>query len=462
MSRLSQILPILYFTTDVLLLILAFFGSGFFFKRNYFEGSQWIALPLAIVLWAVIGYLRRLYQSNLHNGFSLRMISYSKTYLIFAAGLMTISYIIFDFPADFFKSLLSFALFFLAANILVNSILIKSISLWRSRGANIKHTLVIGAGELALRVAQYFEANPDFGFRLKGHLKSAKEECKVGSEKVLGTLRHLKPYLMNNSVDEIIIALPYGSTANRIKFIVGQADLYGIRVSFIPDYDSLFGKHCKIIHDRGLEAVNVRQLPLDEFYPIVEKVVFDFLFASAVLFFLFPVFAAIAILIKLDSPGPVFYCPVRVGRGGRNFKVYKFRTMYENDPVIGGTRSTQVNDPRITRVGKVLRKYNLDELPQFLNVFLGDMSVVGPRPHRNYLNKQMRERYDKYMIRHYFKPGITGWAQVNGWRGPAETETQIIERTIHDLWYFENWSFLLDLKIIWLTIFSRKAYQNAF
>ena len=170
----------------------------------------------------------------------------------------------------------------------------------------------------------------------------------------------------------------------------------------------------------------------------------------------------ISILIKLDSPGPVFYCPMRVGRGGKNFKVYKFRTMLENDPVQGGTRSTQADDPRITRVGKILRKYNIDELPQFWNVFAGDMSVVGPRPHRSFLSEQMKEHYDKYMVRHYFKPGITGSAQVNGWRGPTETEMQIIMRTAHDLWYIENWSFMLDMKIIWQTIFSRKAYQNAF
>lgn len=136
--------------------------------------------------------------------------------------------------------------------------------------------------------------------------------------------------------------------------------------------------------------------------------------------------------------------------------------MYDNDPAIGGNRSTRLADPRITKIGKILRKYNLDELPQFWNVLLGEMSVVGPRPHRNFLDQQMKEHVDKYMLRHYFKPGITGWAQINGWRGPTETELQISQRTAHDLWYIENWSFTLDLKIVWKTLFSRKAYQNAF
>jgi putative colanic acid biosynthesis UDP-glucose lipid carrier transferase len=136
--------------------------------------------------------------------------------------------------------------------------------------------------------------------------------------------------------------------------------------------------------------------------------------------------------------------------------------MSQNDAEVGGTLSTVKDDPRITRIGKILRKYNLDELPQFFNVFLGDMSIVGPRPHRHFLNQQMKEHIEKYMIRHYFRPGITGWAQVNGWRGPTETEEQISQRTAHDLWYIENWSFLLDLKIVWMTLFSRKSRLNAF
>lgn len=136
--------------------------------------------------------------------------------------------------------------------------------------------------------------------------------------------------------------------------------------------------------------------------------------------------------------------------------------MRVNDAAAGGMLSTQQNDPRITRLGRILRKYSLDELPQFLNVLLGDMSVVGPRPHRSFLNQQFQESVDKYMVRHYFKPGITGWAQVNGWRGPTDTKEQKDQRTRHDLWYVENWSLWLDIRIIYLTIFSRKAHTSAF
>src|SRR5690606_15354938 len=132
------------------------------------------------------------------------------------------------------------------------------------------------------------------------------------------------------------------------------------------------------------------------------------------------------------------------------------------DPVNGGQNSTQKDDPRITKLGKILRKYSLDELPQFINVFLGDMSVVGPRPHRSYLNEQFQKSEKKYMIRHYYKPGITGWAQVNGWRGPTDTPERKHQRTVHDLWYLENWSFKLDIKIIFMTIFGGKTHKSAF
>jgi putative colanic acid biosynthesis UDP-glucose lipid carrier transferase len=211
-----------------------------------------------------------------------------------------------------------------------------------------------------------------------------------------------------------------------------------------------------------IDAVNVRQLPLDETYAFFLKNSFDKIFSAFALLALSPLFLVLAVLIKLDSPGTVFYCPVRIGKGGRPFKVFKFRSMRENDAHAGGILSTQKDDPRITKVGRILRKYSLDELPQFFNVLLGDMSVVGPRPHRSYLNQQLQESVDKYMIRHYFKPGITGWAQVNGWRGPTETDEQRKQRTLHDLWYMENWSLWLDVRIVYKTVFNGQTHKSAF
>ncbi|WP_276499742.1 exopolysaccharide biosynthesis polyprenyl glycosylphosphotransferase [Pontibacter litorisediminis] len=321
---------------------------------------------------------------------------------------------------------------------------------------NRKSTLIAGIGNLAASAEKEL-----YGYRVKGYIKCKNEECRVSQDKIVGDLDRIHDYLKNNPVDEIVIALPV-KPSKKVRNILSAADYYGVRVKYVPDYQSLFGEHYKTRRYGHLEAVNVRQLPLDKTHAALVKSTFDLLFSIGALLMLFPVFLCLAILIKIDSPGPVFYCPVRIGKGGKPFRVFKFRSMKENDEVSGGLLSTHKGDPRITKLGRIMRKYSLDELPQFLNVLLGEMSVVGPRPHRSYLNKQLQETEDKYMTRHYYKPGITGWAQVNGWRGPTETKEQKSQRTLHDLWYMENWSLSLDLKIVYMTLFSRKVHKNAF
>jgi len=170
---------------------------------------------------------------------------------------------------------------------------------------------------------------------------------------------------------------------------------------------------------------------------------FDVLFSISAILLLMPAFAAIAVAIKLESKGPVFYRPVRIGKRGAEISVFKFRSMRVSTNVEDQKRSTKVGDERITRVGQFIRRYSLDELPQFFNVLLGEMSVVGPRPHRIDLNKRFQQTVQGYLVRQYIKPGITGWAQVNGWRGPTETKYQYYARTLHDLWYIEHWNFAL-------------------
>lgn len=324
-----------------------------------------------------------------------------------------------------------------------------------------KSILVAGTGNTAKKVAAQL-ALQGSDFQIMGFINCSKsEECMVGDDRVLGDLENINQYLFDNTIDEIVIALPplYNK---EIQSVLSIADYHGVRAKYILDYHEIFGSNYKITRYGHIDALDVRKLPVDGVLATSVKACFDKVFAFFVLLFLLPVFLIIAILIKLDSPGPVFYYPVRIGRGGKSFKVFKFRSMRENDNTSGGTLSTQMNDPRITKLGRILRKYSLDELPQFINVILGDMSVVGPRPHRRFLNRQLQDTVYKYMVRHYVKPGITGWAQVNGWRGPTETEEQRKQRTLHDLWYLENWSFWLDLKIIYLTIFSGKANDTAF
>ncbi len=324
-----------------------------------------------------------------------------------------------------------------------------------------KSTLVAGIGSMAVNVEKHLQAHSKTPRHIKGFIKCKKEESVVTNDRIIGDLESIHSYLSENPVDEIVIALPV-KPSKKVKSIIEVADYHGIRVKYVPDYQGLLGTNYKITRYGHIDAINVRQVPLDDPLAFWVKNSFDKVFAFLALVALSPLFLVIALLIKLDSPGPLFYCPIRTGKAGKQFRIYKFRSMRCNDDESKGTLSTKQNDERITKVGKVLRKYSLDELPQFLNVLLGDMSVVGPRPHRNFLNKQFQISEKRYMVRHYFKPGITGWAQINGWRGPTETQEQKSQRTLHDLWYIENWTLWLDMKIIYLTIFGRKTHQGAF
>jgi Undecaprenyl-phosphate glucose phosphotransferase len=330
------------------------------------------------------------------------------------------------------------------------------------RNKNIKVALIAGTGSMAKKVQMQLMAHKINGYEIKGFISCTNhEECVVEQSMVIGNLQNLSEFLKENAVHEIVIALS-GKPIQKIQNILTAADYYGIRVKYIPDYDDLFGTDYQITRFGRIDALSIHRSPLDSVYGAFIKNCFDKIFASVVLVLLSPLLLLIVLLIKMESRGHFLYCPVRIGKGGRPFKLYKFRSMIENDESSSGKLSTVKNDPRVTRLGRILRKYSLDELPQFVNVLQGHMSVVGPRPHRRYLNQQLQGCVTRYMIRHYVKPGITGWAQVNGWRGPTDTEEQKRQRTLHDLWYIKHWSFRLDIKIIFLTVFGNKVGRGAF
>lgn len=318
--------------------------------------------------------------------------------------------------------------------------------------------LVLGYGDKGKEVVDFTQNNRHLGYGVVGFLND--EQVNDQGVNWLGKIQDLPEILDSRSIDEIVITLPAKNEVE-IKKAIEVADYRGIRVNVIPDLPDYGTKVKSYVFDK-MPVYQLRMIPLDNFNNFFLKKVFDMVFAFCVLLFLSPVYLIIGFLIFIETGWPIFYTPLRKGEAGANFKCYKFRTMKENDDPKAGTKSTVENDPRITRIGKYLRKYDLDELPQFLNVLKGDMSVVGPRPHRVNLQQDFRKIVNEYMIRNYVKPGITGWAQVNGWRGPTVTSEQKKERVKHDLWYIENWSFLLDIKIIFLTVFSKKTRKNAF
>jgi putative colanic acid biosynthesis UDP-glucose lipid carrier transferase len=328
----------------------------------------------------------------------------------------------------------------------------------REDGPSYKKVLVIGAGRVGAAIQMFYRLNSSQG-KLIGFLDDNKQKSERFN--VLGPISDFQKIFNNESFNEVIITIDL-SQEKTIKELVNLAEYNGVRPAIVANYYSLFNRNFELKNLAGIPIVNIREVPLDFYIPRFWKRIFDLAFSGFALLITSPIFLFIAIAIKLDSKGPVFYRPVRIGKNGAQVLIYKFRSMRHSTSASDKTRSTSANDDRITRVGKFIRKYSLDELPQFINVFNGDMSVVGPRPHRLDLDKRFQQIAPGYMVRQYIKPGITGWAQVNGWRGPTETKYQYIARTLHDLWYIEHWNFALDIYIIFLTLFGKNTRKNAF
>ena len=321
--------------------------------------------------------------------------------------------------------------------------------------------LLIGVNERVGHVSNFTDKIQEAGYEVLGYLDdNHTAPIKDGIES-FGKVNELANILDERPIDEIFI-MGSSLSSEEIEKIIMVADYQGVRINLIPEAPLFGGSTFKPFNLNGVPVFQHRQTPLDLLNNFLLKRAFDILFSLTVIIILFPVFLLIGILIYMDGKGGIIYAPLRKGESGRPFRCYKFRTMKVNDNPINGTRSTVKNDPRLTKVGKYLRKFDLDELPQFFNVLKGDMSVVGPRPHRVNLQHDFRAIVNDYMVRHYVKPGVSGWAQVNGWRGPTTSDKQKKERIKHDLWYIENWNFWLDLKIIFLTVFGKKVRINAF
>jgi putative colanic acid biosynthesis UDP-glucose lipid carrier transferase len=318
--------------------------------------------------------------------------------------------------------------------------------------------LIVGANKIGLALEKYYKFSPTSG-QVIGFLDNTPSLNK--DRNILGAFDDFQKVFDERPFNEVIITLPL-QKEDEIRKLVNLAEYNGVRPSVVANYYSLFQRNFEFKNLAGIPTVNIREFPMDSYISRFWKRVFDVIFSFIALLITFPILLLVAIAIKLDSKGPVFYRPVRLGKRGTEIRIYKFRSMKHNQTAADRTKSTALNDDRITRVGKIIRKYSLDELPQFINVLIGDMSVVGPRPHRLDLNKRFQQTTQNYLVRHYVKPGITGWAQVNGWRGPTETKYQYIGRTLHDLWYIEHWNFALDLYIIFLTIFGKGTRNNAF
>ena len=325
---------------------------------------------------------------------------------------------------------------------------------YRRASGNLDNVLVVGAGDLGRQVLDRLEANRDFGIRVAGLLDDdpGKQQRQLYGHPVLGTTQDLERVVHEERIDQVILALPL-SAHHRTAQLVRRASQLLVEVKVVPDLLQFYALKAGIEDLDGLPVINLTQMPLQGWNQIVKRA-FDLGCAALLLAATAWLFPIIAWLIKREDGGPVLFSQVRTGLDGRSFRLYKFRSMRTDAEAAGGAHWTRNRDPRVTRVGAFLRRTNLDELPQLINVLKGDMSLVGPRPEQPEFVEKFRARYPEYHMRHRVRSGLTGWAQVNGLRG----DTSIRQRLLHDLYYVENWSMTLDLKILWRTL--RLALQG--
>ncbi|HRH68202.1 MAG TPA: exopolysaccharide biosynthesis polyprenyl glycosylphosphotransferase [Flavobacteriales bacterium] len=315
----------------------------------------------------------------------------------------------------------------------------------------VKDLIIVGDGPAAEEIFQYCEDQTVRGYRFCGIFNDGPIDGSLGKRRV-GDVEAAKVFAIQNRIDILYCALP-GTRRADITDLMEFCERNTIRFRVIPSAESFIPvvKTSELEFHGAVPVSKLRREPLDSRLARGLKRTFDFAFSLGVILFIFTwLFPVLALLVKLSSKGPVFFKQTRLGRDNKQFVCWKFRSMRMN--VEADSKQATKNDPRVTAVGRFLRKSNLDEMPQFINVLFGQMSIVGPRPHPLRLNDQYRDIIDKYMVRHFVRPGITGWAQVSGFRGETRTPEMMERRVELDVWYLENWSFWLDLRIVVKTV----------
>lgn len=351
---------------------------------------------------------------------------------------------------------------FYGINIVAESLMRKSVRYglrsMRKKGYNVKHILLVGYSRAGEEYINKIKANPEWGYEVCGILD---DHVPVGAVykgvRVTGEIDSLPAILKENQLDEIGITLSLADY-ERLESIVNTCEKTGVHTKFIPDYNSVIPSRPYLEDLDGLAVVNIRRVPLANMANMLMKRIVDIIGALFAIVLSSPFMLAAAIGVKLTSRGPLIFKQERVGLHNKSFQMYKFRSMEVQADADEKKGWTTKNDPRVTKVGRILRSTSIDELPQLFNVLKGDMSLIGPRPERPLFVEKFKEEIPRYMIKHQVRPGITGWAQVNGYRG----DTSIKKRIEYDLYYIENWSMAFDFKILFLTFFKGFINKNAY
>ncbi|HOF00319.1 MAG TPA: undecaprenyl-phosphate glucose phosphotransferase [Spirochaetota bacterium] len=448
---------------DLLVLLASFYISNFIVTRNIFTFSFKETIIILILVFVFFIALERSEFSHtyrfkpfrviLKNIFRLLIYMISSFYLL-------ILFDIFKFENKFVLCYITLVLSF----VFIERMFIKlALTILRKKGFNFRNYLIVGAGQVGLNFYRKVVSSNELGIRIVGFLDDNEEFLNADDPEytdaikglLLGKTDKIETILKTMALDNVVLALPMYAE-QKIVNITNLCEKYGVKAELIPDYFKIITANPSIRQIKGYPLIGIRNIPLENMYNRFVKRLCDIILSGAALIVLSPLFLIITIGIKLTSKGPVFFKQKRTGFKQKDFEIIKFRTMLINDEA--DTKQATKDDPRKTKFGDFLRKYNLDELPQIINILKGEMSIVGPRPHMLAHTEEFYQKYDKYLVRHWVKPGLTGWAQVNGWRGDSD----IGIRVRYDIEYIENWSLFFDLKIVFLTAFGKQVKKYAY
>ena len=419
------------------------------FARLMHRNYMFILLAVLNFLWYFVSNVINFYEDFHTRIFSFQTVSIFK--IIIVQVFTTVLFIFFTKEALFTRNFLIFYTILLMIFVSARVIIVRGIVIRiKSREKNLWNLLIIGAGEVGRGFYEMMEQHKEFGYSLTGFLDDS------GGDKVIGKISEVEKVIIENKIDEVVIALPFYAS-DLLDEIINICNIQAVRVNIIPDYFRFVSKKFQVNMLGDYPIIRVRSEPLAETHWKIIKRLFDIAFSLIVIIFILSwLFPVIYILDKIYSKGPVLFIQDRIGTDNNVFKCYKFRTMHIS--TAEKYQPLTENDPRLTKIGGFLRRSNLDELPQFINVLKGEMSVVGPRPHPVPYHQVYKQIVSEIKLRSWVKPGMTGWAQIHGLRGDVEdfevNRKRTIKRIEYDLWYIENWSFWLDIQIILVTVWQ--------
>lgn len=455
----------LHLILDMLLFMLSYLEAwSLKFRSPFFEGETTMSFRdyMLALIFIVPGYLILYMAFHLYTPKRVMGRRYEIGELIKAnvLGVLIFLTALFVFKQIDFSREMMFIFFVVNCinGIAMRMILRVALRTMRKKGFNQKHVLLIGYSRAAESFIDRVAANPQWGYLIRGVLDDHIERgtCYKGV-KVIGRIDNLSVILPENRLDEIAITLGIEDYENLGK-IVAACEKSGVHTKFIPDYNGIIPTKPYTEDLLGLPVINIRYVPLTNTFNALVKRTMDIIGSLFGIIVSSPIMLIVAILIKCTSKGPLIFKQERVGLHNKNFNMYKFRSMVVQEDNEEKKEWTTKNDPRVTKIGKFIRKTSIDELPQLFNILKGDMSLVGPRPERPYFVDKFKEEIPRYMVKHQVRPGLTGWAQVNGLRG----DTSIRKRVEYDLYYIENWTIGFDIKIIFMTFFKGFVNKNAY